>query len=172
MGFFGVECTTRPSAYHARRVCVSLRLVLCFPPVTLSDNPALCYRLLLNKSLSLCLSRRHLSFPPRPSTSLHRARPLASSCVRLGLPPSVSEISATSADDHIMRVCLCCLFVHESKVRCVADEVKWVLAAESFNQPADRAALRRRRRTQRESETCFICLLFASLKGNQFGQGV
>lgn len=76
----------------------------------------------------LLLSHHHLSFFP------HVCFCLSSTCLsvclflRFSLSVCLSELSAISADCHIVCVCLlACFFVCESKVRHVPEEVKWVL---------------------------------------------
>lgn len=114
--FFGVFLCT----YHRLCVCV---LSLCFLQShshRITQHCAKGYSSTKAFSITITSSSLFFSLSVSASISAHHVRLFASS--------SVSEISAISADCHIVCVCLlACLLVYESKVRYVPEEVKWIL---------------------------------------------
>lgn len=84
------------------------------------------------KAFSFAITSSSLFFPLSVSASISLFN--VSVCLSLplllflSLSLFIAEISAISADCHIMCVCLlACLLVYDSKVRYVPKEVKWVL---------------------------------------------
>lgn len=132
-------------------VCLSIRLVAVLSPVTPSqDKQALCYRLLFNKGL-FCYYHIIISLSVSICVCFYLSSTCLSACLFFcfSLPLSllllllslILEISAISADCHIVCVCLlACLFRYGFKVRQVPEEVKWVLLPSVSNQLMDRVA--------------------------------